>query len=272
MATITNEKYLDLINAAVNRGEYVEDGHKKMFSIQNQMVVFEQTPLVTIRKTAWKTALREMEWFLSGSTNINDAHPSVHPWWKPWVDKEGEIPGSYGAQFIRGTSTKDFDQIQYLINSLKNRPKGRSNLITTWNTEDMKYAPIHNCHGTVIKFRVGEKGLELTMVQRSADLILGVPHNWIQYWAFGDWIGSFIGLSLSKFTWIGLDCHVYEDHLPLACKMISRKNKGLPISSSSPALRFRGVKLRDFKLENFRCSMDTKEWPPIFTDKPKLIV
>lgn len=272
MAAITDEKYLNLIDAAINQGEYVEDGHKKMFSIQNQMVVFEQTPLVTIRKTAWKTALREMEWFLSGSTNINDAHPSVRPWWEPWADNSGKIHLSYGHQFKSFLGS--FNQIQHLIDSLKDRPKGRSNLITTWNTVDMKYAPIHNCHGTVIKFRVGKKGLELTMVQRSADLILGVPHNWIQYSLFGSWLSHLVFEEpLEKFTWIGLDCHVYEQHLSLAHRMLrywETIDKEKAKNTRGPRIILVGEIDTEFKAENF--FMPGDQPGPIFTDKPKLIV
>lgn len=264
--TPTDKKYLNLLGKVLNEGEFVDDGRKRMFSLQNQIIEFEETPLVTIRKTAWKTALREMEWFLSGSTNLNNAHPSVHPWWEPWATESGDIRFSYGFQF----NSPRFNQIDYLIKSLKENPKGRSNLITTWNTQDMISAPIHNCHGTVIKARMGSEkgGLELTMIQRSADLLLGVPHNWIQYWALGEWIVGMTNSYLRKFTWIGLDCHIYETHTALAHRM-ARSRLAKVNNDPLPDL-YQRENINIFKADNF--TMDNPPSSPLFTERPELIV
>src|SRR5690606_12956522 len=115
------------------------------------LVRFTELPLVTIRKTAVKNALREMEWFLSGSSNINDLHPSVRPWWTPWVDKDGEIKNNYSRQFRKYGGT--LDQISTLIEGMKSHPYSTRNLVTTWNSIEMidPDTPITNCHGTVIQ-------------------------------------------------------------------------------------------------------------------------
>jgi thymidylate synthase len=219
-----NLEYKQLINAVLNKGELIESRNSLTKRYTNLSVSFTETPLVTIRKTAWKNALREFEWFLSGSNNINDLHPAVHNWWSPWKDQDGIIKNNYSKQFTEFAGTTDkLNQIDYMENLLKTDPYSRRNVITTWNTTDMvnKETPITNCHGTVIQaFVKKDNTLDLTMYQRSADLILGVPHNWIQYWAFMHYLASRAGLKVGKFNWIGGDVHIYKDHWDVAQKIL----------------------------------------------------
>ena len=125
------------------------------------MYTFKSTPLVSTRRTAWLNALREWEWFMSGSNDINNLHEKVHHWWQPWADKEGYINYNYSAQFrgamgsaldTRG-SPIELDQIKYLQDAIKNHPYSRRSVITTWNAADMTAldCSITNCHGTVIQ-------------------------------------------------------------------------------------------------------------------------
>jgi thymidylate synthase len=209
-----------------------------------------------------------MEWFLSGSTNINDAHPSVHPWWKPWADDKGEVKNSYGKQF-RHYGDSNFDQIDYLLRSIAKDPYSRSNIITTWNPKEMEEAPISNCHGSLIKFWAEMDGkLNLTMVQRSCDMIVGVPHNWIQYYALLLWISETLRLPTGRMEWIGLDCHIYSEHLDIAEK-IKSSIYGNHFLSEGPKL-VRVGNSTDFEADNFKLSGYALN--PIVTDKPSLIV
>jgi thymidylate synthase len=59
------------------------------------------------------------------------------------------------------------------------------------------------------------------MVQRSADMVLGVPHNWVQYWAFLMWICKLTDKKIGTFHWHGIDCHIYMDHYNMARRMIN---------------------------------------------------
>jgi len=190
-----------------------------------------------MRRTAWKNALREFEWFLSGSSNINDLHPKVHSWWKPWADSLGNIKNNYSKQFraFAGEGTReDFpyptrvDQLQNTIKLLTDDPQSRRNIITTWNSADMQNpeTPITNCHGTVIQFFVdSENKLHMTMYQRSCDMMLGVPHNWIQYWAFLHWLAFKTNRSVGTFHWHGGDCHIYENHWEAARELVGKFNR-----------------------------------------------
>ena len=78
-----DKQYQDLLGKILGYGHYINSRNSITKRLGTQMLQFDSTPIITVRKTSWKLALREMEWFLSGSNNINDLHSSVHNWWKP---------------------------------------------------------------------------------------------------------------------------------------------------------------------------------------------
>lgn len=199
-------------------------------------VEFDSVPLVTTRKTAWRNALREMEWFLSGSNNINDLHPDVRKWWQPWAcPTTGQVKNNYGEQFrsssavLVGVGVDYFDQIEWLIGAVRDHPFSRRNCVTTWNTGEMQApeTPITNCHGSWVQVfgnatteSPSGVSIDLWMVQRSCDLILGVPHNWVQYWAVLLWLAHRTGHAAGKFVWTGGDVHVYAEHEVVALAVV----------------------------------------------------
>jgi thymidylate synthase len=89
--------------------------------------------------------------------------------------------------------------------------------------------PITNCHGTVIQaFADGWNQLHLVTYQRSADVVCGVSHNWLQYWAFLLWLANVADLNVGSLTWIGGDVHLYEQHVPMARRLTELKDQQQP--------------------------------------------
>ena len=215
--------FAELLGQIVISGDEIATRNSVTKRYCNQMATFTSTPLISVRKTAWKNAIREFEWFLSGSNNINDLHPSVRPWWQPWADDSGLIANNYSIQFcdFAGHHSR-INQIEALKDGIKNHPNSRRNIITTWNTADMLHSttPITNCHNSLTQaFVKPDNSLHLTTYQRSSDMVLGVPHNFIQMWAFLQYLASSTGREVGSLTWIGGDCHVYESHLDMAEKI-----------------------------------------------------
>lgn len=265
-----NYEYRRILNSLFACGESVETRNSKCLRIVCECVTFLHTPLVSVRKTAWLNALREWEWFMSGSHNINDLHPAVRSWWEPWADKDGWIPYNYSSQFRHYRNVpggRPVDQIQVLVDGVKNHPFSRRNVITTWNTADMLRPenPITNCHGTVIQAFVSPKSNKLSLVtyQRSIDSVCGLPHNWIQYWAFLLWLAHRGGRSVGELKWIGGDVHLYEAHKDLARRMIVVQTPQEP-----PELIYTpsgdDFKADDFKLEG--------EYAPVIVERAEMIV
>lgn len=252
--------YLEMVEEIRDSGTQIESRNAKTFRLTNQMITFVKTPLITLRRTAWKNALREFEWFMSGSNDINDLHESVKHWWKPWANEKGKILNNYGEQLRTFSGYNScVDQVQYMIDTLKNDPYSRRNVITTWNTADMiaPKTPITNCHGSLIMAAVDPNDtIKLTMVQRSCDMMLGVPHNWIQYWAFLLYLAHQSGRKVGSFTWIGHDCHLYPDHVDVIKDMRkaydeNRHTYEIPELIYTPSSD-------EFKADDFRLSCDYK--------------
>lgn len=259
--------FTHLTSKIVAMGKRIDTRNAKTYRLRNMIVAFTKTPLVTIRRTAWKNALREFEWFMSGSNDINDLHPKVKHWWEPWANEDGFVHNNYSKQFR--SFDGDFDQIEYMIDTLKNDHGSRRNVITTWHTKDMvsDVTPITNCHGSLIQAFVEEGKLHLTMHQRSCDMMLGVPHNWIQYWAFMMYLAHHSGLEMGSLTWIGGDCHIYPDHVEMV-KKARDLNMEKRYTYEVPNLIYNPTS-KDFKADDF--SLDI-EYKPLIKESLKMTV
>ncbi len=219
-----DEKYAQVLRHLLGEGERVETRNAPVRRTFLWSCRFDSTPLIGLRRTAWKNALREWEWFMSGSDNINDLHPSVQHWWRPWASPKGRVRYNYSQQFRffwgHGGAV---DQVERLVDGVRDHPYSRRNVMTTWNAQEMAASdcPITNCHGTVIQAFVDARGrLHLKAYQRSMDVICGLPHNWVQYWAFLVWLAHATGRGVGCLCWEGGDVHLYEEHAGLAERML----------------------------------------------------
>ena len=268
-----DKQYIRLIKDVLENGEEIETRNSKVKRVDTVLLEFDSTPLVSIRRTAWKQALREWEWFSSGSSNVNDLDITVHHWWQPWADKDGIVKNNYSKQLrrygeYRFEEYKDsgFDQLEAFVEGIKNHPYSRRNILTTWQAEEMysKDTPITNCHNTITQAFVDSKGLlSITTYQRSVDLICGVPHNWIQMAAFHLWLAASTNRRIGKLKWIGGDIHIYEQHLELAKKMTS-----IDWPIETPTLMYTPT-AAEFKAEDFSLSSDYK---PVLKDRAEMVV
>ncbi len=264
---IIDATYAALLNDVLAHGEHLTTRNAPVRRRIAQTLVFEWTPLVCARKTAWKTAIREMAWFLSGSDRLADAHPSVWPWWEPWADADGRVRSNYSVQ-LRDFHGKrqSVDQVEYLIAGVRDHPNSRRNVITTWNTADMTdpETPITNCWGTVIQAFVGVGGLSLVTYQRSVDAVCGLPHNLVQMWAFLLWLAHRTGNRVDSLTWIGGDVHVYEEHVGLATEIVLASARTPP----APDLVYRPTS-EAFLADDFSLS---GEYRPTITASARMVV
>jgi len=280
---ITDHRYQVLLRTVSEYGDLVETrNHLTKSCCDLDPITFTQTPLVTLRKTAWKLALREMEWFMSGDMKCPD---ELIPWWKDQLGYGGMYRGGYSHQYrysgFIGTQLNNFDQIKYLLDGLRKNPNSRRLVMTTWNPSDMAHITEinHNpltpscCHGSMIQLFVREGRVHMAHCQRSADLLLGVPHNWIQYWALLLYFARHSELDVGSLRWIFGDAHIYQEpsHLD-AVKQLLR----IPVQpevDSSFNLRYNPVVqnqvVPEFKASDFVMDGVIPE-PKVFT-KPKLL-
>jgi thymidylate synthase len=270
-----NNEYQWLLATILHDGDRVTTrNHDCISDIDGIGASFDDFPLVTLRKTAWKKAIREMEWFMSGVTKCPD---ELLDWWDGQLDLDGHYHGGYSRQ-MRWFSNK-FDQVFFVLNAIKNHPYSRRIIMTTWNPIDMDLITFYNknpntptcCHGTETQFFVRNGKLSIHTYQRSADMLLGVPHNWVQYWALLLFFAHHSGLGVGKLVWTFGDAHIYDDptHLDCANEILN----GVP-SKDKPELIYKysgevdHVGLPAFKASDFSVVGTIPK--PVTTIKPKL--
>jgi thymidylate synthase len=123
--------------------------------------------------------------------------------------------------------------------------------------------PLTNCHTSLLQFFVEDGKLNFFTYQRSCDLMLGVPHNLIQSWAFLMFMAKATGLEVGCMQWMGGDCHVYMDHIEAAKKVVGYRG---PVPQNELIYTGDG---KVFKADDFHLK---DEYKPIFTDKLNMIV
>jgi thymidylate synthase len=236
-------------------------------------VTFDRTPLITLRKTAWKKAIREMEWFLSDDSTCP---AELRDWWEGQLSPEWEYVGGYSDQLRSFQFT--FDQIEALVDGLRTHPFSRRHVITTWNPAVMYSIQELNenpktpttCHTTIAQFFCSTSGgVSMHSYQRSADMLLGVPHNWIQSWALLLWVAAQVEGYADKMLWTFGDAHVYMEssHLDVAWALRSIEN--LCIERFPPRLEYTGKVGDWFDAKDFNMVGTIPE--PVILTRPKLL-
>lgn len=217
-----------------------------------------QAPILTTKRVYWKTAVKEMLWFLTGGTNIRELLQQNVRIWSDWplaryrqdsgeaitqadfeqrvLDDEafarrwGELGPVYGKQWRRwlGPDGRTHDQIAGVIDLLRHSPASRRILFHGWNVPDIGAMALPPCH-LLYQYHVSSTGrLSCILYQRSADILLGVPFNWTGGVALQLMLAQQAGLEPGEFVWMGGDVHLYLNHVDAAQEQLSRTPRPLP--------------------------------------------
>jgi thymidylate synthase len=218
-------------------------------------------PLLTTKKVKFDGVLRELLWFLRGSTNINDDLKQHTPIWDAWADEEGELGPVYGYQWrswpkfvldeSTGTYKKDHvDQIRQVLDMIKNNPSSRRLIVNAWNVADIDKMALPPCH-MMYQFYVGGDGrLDCQLYQRSADMALGVPFNIASYALLMMMVAKECNLTPGIFTHTLGDAHIYSNHVEGLKTQLQRTPGPLP-SVEIADKPFFELQYDDFKLINY---------------------
>ncbi len=173
--------------------------------------------------------LRELLWFLKGSTNINDGLTEFTPIWDAWADEKGELGPVYGKQWRRWNAVngREIDQIQAAIDMIKNNPDSRRIIVNAWNVGEIEQMALPPCH-MFFQFYVVNGRLDCQLYQRSADIALGVPFNIASYAALLMMVAQECNLTPGIFTHTMGDAHIYLNHLEGLEEQLKRTPKKLP--------------------------------------------
>jgi thymidylate synthase len=266
------QQYLDLMRRIWTEGAVQHDrtgvGTKALFGAQMRFSLADNAiPLLTTKRVFWKTAAREMLWFLTGETNIRPLLQNKVRIWTDWpldryrretgdvisqedfeariVDdagfalKWGDLGPVYGKQWtdwpqyepasegLYRRANKGINQVALLIESLKNNPGSRRHIIEGWNVAELDQMALPPCHKTY-QFQVADGKLNGLLFQRSCDLGLGFAFNVFSASLLIRMLAQQAGLEPGDFIWQGGDVHLYLNHAELVEQQLSREPDGLP--------------------------------------------
>ncbi|MCB2209071.1 MAG: thymidylate synthase [Bacteroidetes bacterium] len=261
------KQYLDLLHKVLDEGIKKTDrtgtGTISYFGPQLRFDLSEGFPLLTTKKLHLKSIIYELLWFLKGDTNIGYLNDHGVKIWNDWADEKGDLGPVYGAQW-RNWNNENIDQIQIVIDQIKNNPDSRRMIVAAWNPSvlpvsdksfsenvAMGNAALPPCHAW-FQFYVADGKLSLQMYQRSADIFLGVPFNIASYALLNMMIAQVTGLKPGEFVHTFGDAHIYLNHLDQVKLQLTRKPRKLPKMSINPEVKdiFK-FNFEDFKLEGY---------------------
>lgn len=218
------QQYRDLVRDIIANGNYNPSRSGDTLSLFGTRMEFdlrEGFPLVQCKYTNFDAVVAELLWFLRGETNINTLDSKI---WNGWAEAEGSIGPMYGKQW-RSWGKEGIDQINILVNQLRNTPKSRRLLVSAWNVADLpdeSKSPQQNvadgkmalapCHA-FFQCYVANGAIDLQVYQRSADVSLGVPFNIASYALLVHLLAAATGYSVGRLIWIGGDTHIYVNHV-----------------------------------------------------------
>lgn len=236
------KQYHELIEKILSEGESREDrtgvGTISLFGMQAKYDLREGFPLITTKKVLFSGVVRELLWFLRGSTNINDELTQHTPIWDAWADEHGELGPIYGYQWrswpkyvkVDGQEyyrQEHLDQIDWLLKEIKNNPQSRRLIVSAWNVADLEKMALPPCH-LLFQFYVINGRLDCQLYQRSADMALGVPFNIASYALLMNIVANECNLTPGIFTHTLGDAHIYKNHVEGLKKQLSREHRPLP--------------------------------------------
>lgn len=224
------KQYLDLVRHVLEHGEERPDrtgtGTLSVFGTQTRYDLREGFPLLTTKKVLFDAVVRELLWFLRGSTNIHDDLSEHTPIWDAWADEKGELGPIYGFQW-RNWGGQGIDQIQGAIDLIKSDPTSRRIIVNAWNVSDLDKMALPPCH-VMFQFYVAGGRLDCQLYQRSADLALGVPFNIASYALLLMMVAQECALEPGIFIHTLGDAHIYQNHVAGLQKQLEREPKPLP--------------------------------------------
>lgn len=257
------KQYLDLLDRILTEGVKKEDrtgtGTISVFGNQMRFNLEDGYPLLTTKKLHLKSIIYELLWFLRGDTNIKYLKDHGVSIWDEWADENGELGPVYGHQWRSWPDENGgtIDQIQNVVNQIKNNPDSRRMIVSAWNVAEVERMALPPCH-TMFQFYVANGRLSLQLYQRSADTFLGVPFNIASYALLLQMMAQVTGLKAGDFIHTTGDTHLYLNHIEQAKLQLTRTPRPLPRMIINPDVK----DIFDFKYEDFQLE-GYEPWPHI---------
>ena len=221
-----DRQYLRIVEDILDHGYYAQNRTGiPTYKLPHQIMQFDlekEFPILTTKKVAFKTAVKEILWIYQQQSNDvrKLQEENVHIW-DEWMLEDGTIGTAYGYVI------RKYDQMNQLLKDLKNDPQSRRMMVNLWQIPELPTGSLAPCCFLSI-WDVTDGRLNCMLVQRSGDMGLGVPFNTTQYAVLTHLIAQSVGLKPGLLTHVISNAHVYENQVEPLKIQLSRKDLAYP--------------------------------------------
>ena len=231
----------------------------KKFCIVNRYDLREEFPILTLRRTAFKSAIDEILWiWQKKSNNVNDLNSHI---WDSWADETGSIGKAYGYQLGIKHKYKEgeFDQVDRVLFDLKNNPSSRRIMTNIYNFQDLNEMHLYPCAYSMT-FNVSGNVLNGILNQRSNDVAVANNWNVVQYSALLMMLAQVSGLVAGELVHVIADAHIYDRHIPVVEQMLKNPQFTAPKVKLNPEVKdFYKFTVDDFEIIDYEYNkLDSK--------------
>lgn len=259
------KQYLDLLEDILENGKQKGDrtgtGTTSVFGRQFRHHLSNGFPLLTTKKLHFKSIANELIWFLNGETNTRWLNENGVRIWDEWATEKGELGPIYGRQWTAWPTKQGstINQIDYVVDTLRNNPDSRRILFHGWNVEylpDETMSPQQNveqgrmalppCH-LLYQFYVTDGHLSSQLYIRSSDSFLGLPYNTASLALLTHMLAQQCDLVPNEIVISIGDLHAYSNHREQIQTQLAREPRALP----KLEIRRKPDSIYDYRFEDF---------------------
>ena len=239
----------------------------KKFGIVNRYDLQKEFPILTLRRTYWKTAVDELLWiWQKKSNNVHDLNAKI---WDEWADETGSIGKAYGYQLSvkHHYPEGDMDQVDRVLYDLKHNPASRRIMTNIYNFADLHEMHLYPCAYNAIYNVTQDKGsdrptLNMVLVQRSQDVLAANNWNVCQYAILLMMVAQVCDMEAGELVHMIADAHIYDRHVPMIEELISRPTYPAPKVTLNPDVHdFYAFTTDDLIVEDYQHGPQIKNIP-----------
>ncbi|MBE5893886.1 MAG: thymidylate synthase [Lachnospiraceae bacterium] len=239
----------------------------KKFGVVNRYDLSKEFPIMTLRRTALKSATDEMLWiWQQKSNNINDLHSHI---WDEWADADGSIGKAYGYQMGVKHQYKEgmMDQVDRVLYDLKHNPYSRRIMTNIYVHQDLHEMNLYPCAYSMtfnVTQKPGDDKLTLNAIlnQRSQDVLAANNWNVVQYSVLLHMIAQVSDMKVGELVHVIADAHIYDRHIPIIKELISREPKEAPAFWLNPEIKdFYAFTRNDVRVDGYETGEQIKDIP-----------
>lgn len=234
----------------------------KCFGIVNRYDLQKEFPIMTLRRTYYKSCIDELLWiWQKKSNNVHELNSRI---WDSWADETGSIGKAYGYQLgVRHRYPEgEFDQVDRVLYDLKHNPASRRILTNLYNFSDLNEMALYPCAYSMT-FNVSGNKLNAILNQRSQDMLTANNWNVVQYAVLVHMLAQVSGLQPGELVHVIADCHIYDRHVPLIEKLLDLEPYAAPkFYVNQEKTDFYDFCVDDFRVENY-CYHELGEKIPV---------